>query len=149
MLNGAVTLGVEDGANIEIHEAVGDDNIVIFGMSAEEAAAMKRSGYDSAKYCYNNPSVKRAIDFIRSGALGGDFGEIVRLFLEHDTYMSLADFDDYERAHERIADLYRNPQVWNRMSLVNIAKAGVFSADRAISEYANNIWDSRPVDFEK
>lgn len=149
MLNGAVTLGVEDGANIEIHEAVGDDNIVIFGMSAEEAAVMKRSGYDSAKYCYNNPSVKRAIDFIRSGALGGDFGEIVRLFIEHDTYMSLADFDDYDRAHERIADLYRNPQIWNRMSLVNIAKAGVFSADRAISEYANNIWDCRPVDFEK
>ena len=148
MLGGAVTLGTEDGANVEIHEAVGDDNIILFGMSAHEAKALKTNGYDPKQYYYNNPVVKRAIDAVNMGIAGASFPEVTRSLLESDHYMVLADFDDYCRAQDRASALYNEPGTWGRMSLVNIAMAGRFAADRAIEDYARDIWQVKPVDWE-
>ena len=146
MLNGAVTLGTEDGANVEIHEAVGDDNIIIFGLREREAAELQKRGYDPKQFYFNNPLLKQAIDLIQQGIGGKQFGDVARVLTEHDTYMAMADYDDYRRAHQTAAALYKQPEVWNRMSLMNIACAGRFSADRSIGEYARDIWNIRPVD---
>ncbi len=143
MLNGAVTLGTEDGANVEIHRAVGDENIVIFGMEAEEAARQKQH-YDPREYYYNNPVIKETLDFLRGG-LGRPFNDVVDSLLTVDPYMVLADFESYCKAHETVDRLYPNRAVWDKMSLTNIAMAGRFSADRAIADYANGIWHCKPV----
>lgn len=144
MLNGAVTLGTEDGANVEIHEAVGDDNIVIFGMTADEAKSLK-NGYNPRQYYYNNPKIKQAVDMLGQGFCGHDFGAVASALLDRDNYMALADFESYCRAHERVDEIYKNPDLFAGMSLVNIAKAGRFAADRAVEEYAKNIWNCKPV----
>ena len=144
MLNGAVTLGTEDGANVEIHEAVGDDNIVIFGMTADEAKSLK-NGYNPRQYYYNNPKIKQAVDMLGQGFCGHDFGAVASALLDRDNYMALADFESYCRAHERVDEIYKNPDLFEGMSLVNIAKAGRFAADRAVEEYAKNIWNCKPV----
>ena len=144
MLNGAVTLGTEDGANVEIHEAVGDDNIVIFGMTADEAKSLK-NGYNPRQYYYNNPKIKQAVDMLGQSFCGHDFGAVASALLDRDNYMALADFESYCRAHERVDEIYKNPDLFAGMSLVNIAKAGRFAADRAVEEYAKNIWNCKPV----
>lgn len=144
MLNGAVTLGTEDGANVEIHEAVGDDNIVIFGMNAEEAKELKLS-YNPRQYYYNNPAVKQAVDMAQRGFAGHSFDAVVSSLLDRDNYMVLADFESYCRAHERIDKLYCDKDAFGRMSIVNIAKAGRFASDRAIADYARDIWNCKPV----
>lgn len=144
MLNGAVTLGTEDGANVEIHEAVGYDNIVIFGMTADEAKSLK-NGYNPRQYYYNNPKIKQAVDMLGQGFCGHDFGAVASALLDRDNYMALADFESYCRAHERVDEIYKNPDLFAGMSLVNIAKAGRFAADRAVEEYAKNIWNCKPV----
>jgi starch phosphorylase len=145
MLNGAITLGTQDGANVEIHRAVGDDNIIIFGLQDSEADALRAAGYNP-KTCYNaNPRLRDALDFISSGALGQPFGEITGSLQNGDRFMVMADFDDYCKAQERAAALYRKPDVWNKMSLANIAGAGIFAADRAVKEYAEHIWEVKPV----
>lgn len=144
MLNGAVTLGTEDGANVEIHEAVGDDNIVIFGMTDDEAKSLK-NGYNPRQYYYNNPKIKQAVDMLGQGFCGHDFGAVASALLDRDNYMALADFESYCRAHERVDEIYKNPDLFAGMSLVNIAKAGRFAADRAVEEYAKNIWNCKPV----
>ena len=147
MLNGAVTLGTLDGANVEIAQAVGDENIIIFGMKTPEVQQLKRDGYHPMNYVNNNPVLKSVIDFISSGINGKDFSEIVSSLTSSDTYMALADFEDYQKAQRISAQLYRDKEKFARMSLMNIASAGVFSADRAISEYARNIWHTKPVSF--
>lgn len=147
MLNGAVTLGTLDGANVEIAQAVGDENIIIFGMKTPEVQQLKRDGYHPMNYVNNNPVLKSVIDFISSGINGKDFSEIVSSLTSADTYMALADFEDYQKAQRLSAQLYRDKEKFARMSLMNIASAGVFSADRAISEYARNIWHTKPVSF--
>ena len=141
MLNGAITLGTEDGANVEIHEAVGDDNIIIFGMRTEEVDHLRASGYNPASYYYNNPQLKAAVDYISQGA----FADIGRSLTTSDYYMALADFADYCKAQDTAEQLWRDEARWNRMSLINIAKAGRFAADRAIADYARDIWHARPV----
>ena len=141
MLNGAVTLGTEDGANVEIHEAVGDDNIIIFGMRTEEVDRLRAAGYNPAGYYYNNPQLKAAVDYISQGA----FSDIGRSLTNSDYYMALADFSDYCKAQETASALWRDADRWNRMSLVNIAKAGRFAADRSIADYARDIWHASPV----
>ena len=146
MLNGAVTLGTEDGANVEIHEAVGDDNIIIFGLREAEVSELRARGYDPKQFYHNNPLLAQAIDLIGRGIGGKQFGDVSRILTEHDTYMALADYDDYCRAQKKASQLYQQPEVFGRMSLVNIAKAGRFSADRAIEEYARDIWHITPVD---
>ena len=148
MLNGAVTLGTLDGANVEIYDAVGDDNIFIFGMKTPEVNELQRNGYHPMEYINNNPVLRNAIDFIRYGVNGKRFDEIVSSLINVDPYMALADFADYQKAQREISKAYADTEKFTRMSLMNISGAGVFSADRAVMDYANNIWHTKPVKFE-
>ena len=145
MINGAVTLGTMDGANVEIHEAVGEDNIIIFGMSTPEVNDLKRIGYNPRNYYQNNADLRRVIDFINNGIAGKTFPEISGTIVNHDPYMVLADFADYKTAQLKAEELYKDREAWNRMSLINIAGAGRFACDRAINEYARDIWHTAPL----
>lgn len=145
MINGAVTLGTLDGANVEIAEAVGRDNILIFGMTASEVDALKNSGYHPRNYYNNNHVIRGAIDQIYRGIGGANFTNIAESLLNSDPYMVLADFADYQGAQARSSALYRDRTAWNRMSLLNTAHAGIFSSDRAIRDYAVTIWGAEPV----
>ena len=145
MLNGAVTLGTMDGANVEIFDAVGNDNIFIFGMSTPEVEQLKRDGYNPMQYINNNPTLKSAIDFINQGVNGKFFHEITSSLMNVDPYMALADFADYQKAQQATADAYKDKKAFARMSLMNISGAGIFSADRSIMDYANDIWHTKPV----
>ncbi len=142
MINGAVTLGTLDGANVEIYEAVGDENIVLFGMTTPAVNDMKQKGYRPIDFYSTSGVIRRAVDEIRMGR----FSSIADNLLHADPYMVLADFESYRRAQERTAEIYNNRQKWNRMSLMNISEAGIFSADRSINDYARDIWDIKPVE---
>ncbi|MFA9381190.1 MAG: glycogen/starch/alpha-glucan phosphorylase, partial [Acetanaerobacterium sp.] len=139
MLNGAVTVGTLDGANIEIKDACGDDNIIAFGMTAEQAGAA-RVDYRPAQVYAANETVRRAVDLLTGGIGGNTFEEIANSLKTIDPYMVLADFDSYAKAQEYAAVCYTDTMKWQRMSLNNIAGAGLFSADRSIEEYARGIW---------
>lgn len=146
MLNGAVTLGTLDGANVEIHEVVGDDHIFIFGLETPEVDALYARGYKPWEYYNASPRIKRTLDFIRSMTVGGmNFNFLVDYLLTNDHFMCLADFDSYVEAQERVEKAYQDTHKWQQMSLVNIANAGIFSADRAVEEYAKDIWHLEPV----
>ena len=145
MMNGAITLGTEDGANVEIHKAVGDDNIIIFGMQTPEVLSLQKNGYSPAQYYNNNPELREALDFIGKGIAGQPFDNIYNSLKNNDRYMALADFADYQKAQKKASALYADRDNWNKMSLVNIAKSGIFSADRSIDDYAKNIWHLKPV----
>lgn len=150
MINGALTLGTLDGANVEMHEEVGDDNIFLFGLLTEQVQQLYASGYNASKYYNENHTLKRIIDNMRAGIGGVSFESIadsltLGSFGQADTYMVLADFESYKQAQQKVQDTYRNKQKWNQMSLVNIAKAGFFAADRSVKEYADRIWKIRPV----
>ncbi|MBQ9228442.1 MAG: glycogen/starch/alpha-glucan phosphorylase [Eubacterium sp.] len=149
MLNGAVTLGTMDGANVEIYDAVGEENIVIFGMRTPEVTELQRKGYHPQEYLYNNRELNDAVEFIRRGVNGKRFDEVVSSLTNVDPYMALADFADYHQAQQRISKAYADRLAFTKMSLMNISGAGVFSADRSIMDYANNIWHTKPVNFEK
>lgn len=140
MLNGAITLGTEDGANVEIHESVGDDNIIIFGMTEQQVKNQKEIGYSPIEFYNKIPELKAAIDFIENGIDGASFDDIVSSLKWSDPYLALADFDSYRKAQEKVSKLYQDPKTWYKMSAYNIANAGYFAADRAIEEYAQNIW---------
>lgn len=144
MLNGAVTLGTMDGANIEIFEAVGKDNIYIFGMSTPEVEQLKKRGYDPQSFYNNNAEIRRVLDFANQQGINSKFfHEVTSGIIHHDPYMVLADFDDYRKTQQRIAKDYLDRENWNRMSLMNIAGAGRFAADRAINEYAEKVWHTK------
>lgn len=145
MMNGAITLGTEDGANVEIHQAVGDDNIVIFGMHTPEVMALRKQGYHPSGYIANNEELKACIDFIGKGFGDNTFDNIYHTLTNVDFYMAAADFADYCAAHEKINTLYADRTKWNTMSLENIAGSGIFAADRAIADYASGIWDLKPL----
>ena len=146
MLNGAITLGTMDGANVEIYEAVGEDNIVIFGLETEEVEALYAKGYKPWEYYNNSPKIKTVLDFIRTMTVGGmNFNFIVDYLLTQDHYMCLADFDSYVKAQERIEKDYNDSSKWMKMSLANIANSGIFSADRSVEEYAKDIWHIKRV----
>lgn len=140
MLNGAVTLGTKDGANVEIGEVVGDDNIINFGMTVEEVERRKKAGYSPVYMYSSDPVIKAAIDRINSGINGTKFDDVVSSLKYSDPYMVLADFRSYQDAQARASAIYADNLKWQRMSLMNIANAGIFSADRAVDEYAKNIW---------
>lgn len=140
MLNGAVTLGTKDGANIEIGEAVGDNNIINFGMTVEEVEHRKRAGYSPAYLYSTDPVIKSAIDRIDAGINGTKFDDVVSSLKFSDPYMVLGDFKSYQEAQAYASCTYADTMKWQRMSLENIANAGIFSADRAVREYAENIW---------
>ena len=143
MLNGAVTLGTLDGANIEIKEAAGDDNIVIFGMKTPEVNALKARGYNPNEYFNNDGRIKEAIERMYHGINGCTFNDVADSLKNRDPYMVLADFDSYRKAQAYITECYNDKMKWAKMSLNNIAGAGIFSADRAVTEYADNIWHLR------
>ena len=149
MLNGAVTLGTLDGANVEIHDAVGDDNIYIFGMKTPEVEQLKRAGYFPQSYINNNENLAKAMAFLQSGVNGKRFDEVYYSLVNSDPYMALADFTDYQRAQQEISKAYADREKFVKMSLMNISGAGVFSADRSIRDYADYIWNTKPVQFAK
>lgn len=141
MINGAVTLGTMDGANIEIYDNVGTENIIIFGMNAQEVDELKAKGYHPGSYYDNNPIIHKTVDFINNcGIAGKSFPEIGQTIKHHDPYMVLADFADYSMKQKIAEKLYQDRDTFGRMSLFNIAGAGFFASDRAIEEYAQNIW---------
>ena len=148
MMNGALTIGTMDGANVEICEAVGRDNIFIFGMETPEAEALAASGnYEPMLIYQNDPVIRRVLDqLIRGFGDGVDYTDIANLLLHGgnggpaDRYMSLKDFASYAEAQQRVSEAYRDQEKWNRMALMNIANSGRFAADRSIAEYAQNIW---------
>lgn len=146
MINGAVTLGTLDGANVEIHESVGDDNIILFGMTTPEVNELKRRGYNPQQYYNNSREIMDIINYIER-EFGGKFHDIANSLRNKDPYMVLADFSDYSIAQQNASALYADPMHWNHMSLVNIAQAGRFAADRSIRDYANTIWEAKPVEL--
>ena len=140
MMNGAITLGTEDGANVEIHSAVGDDNIIIFGMQTPEVLKIQKTGYNPMQYYNNNADLRHALNFIGKGIDGKNFDNVYNTLKNVDHYMALADYADYCEAHKKAMELYNQPEIWNKMSLTNIAASGIFAADRSINDYAKNIW---------
>jgi starch phosphorylase len=151
-LNGALTIGTEDGANIEIRDAVGADNIFIFGLRSEEVRARRATGYDPRQIYDSNPALAQVLDQIAVGTFSPDepkrFQPIVQALLDYgDYYMLLADFADYIAAQERADKLYADRNAWTAMAIRNVAAMGVFSSDRTIREYADNIWHVQPVVF--
>ncbi|MBR5045638.1 MAG: glycogen/starch/alpha-glucan phosphorylase, partial [Oscillospiraceae bacterium] len=142
MLNGAVTLGTLDGANVEILEQVGEDNIFLFGMTAEEVDELRKKGYDPRKYL--TPELDRALDMLTYGVLGERFDGIMNsLFNDSgwaDQYMTIADFQSYADAQKKVSEVFTDRDRFNRMSLVNIANSGFFSSDRSVKEYCDRIW---------
>ncbi len=140
MLNGALTLGTLDGANVEIKEQVGPENIFIFGMTADEVLAKQAQGYRPEDYVNNNDVIRKALGRMYNGINGCTFEEVANSLKFKDPYMVLADFDSYQSAQQYVSECYKDRDKWNKMSLHNIAGAGIFSADRAVDEYARNIW---------
>jgi starch phosphorylase len=149
MLNGALTIGTLDGANIEIKEAVGDENIFIFGMTAEQVEQRQAAGYDPWQVYHQNPVLRNAVDMIRGGFFSAGnpaaFDSLMQsLFLHQDRYMVLADFNDYVTCQEGVARAYLDQSSWIRKSIVNVARAGRFSSDRTVLTYARDIWGIDP-----
>ena len=148
-LNGALTVGTWDGANIEIAEQVGLDNIFIFGNRTEQVAALRAAGYQPRHYYENNFDLKHAIDRLRDGAFSRDepgrYADVVRNLLESDHYQLLADYADYVATQDRIDQCYRESMDWTRRSILNVSGMGMFSSDRTVREYASEIWGVAPL----
>jgi len=148
-LNGALTIGTWDGANIEIAENVGLEHIFIFGHRTEQVAALRASGYNPRRYYDHNYDLKTAIDRIAEGAFSPEepsrFHDITRTLLESDYYLLLADYTDYLATQHKVDTLYRHPAEWTRHAIMNVAGMGAFSSDRTIREYANEIWNVKPL----
>ena len=149
MMNGALTLGTYDGANVEIHREVGDENMFLFGLRTEDVAKL-RPTYVSKDWYAKDPEIKAALDMIKANVFSllepGLFEPILRSLLDYnDYYMLLADLRSYSEAQDRVDAAYRDAKKWNRMSLVNVARSGFFSSDRSVMEYARDIWHVSPV----
>ncbi|WP_294513747.1 glycogen/starch/alpha-glucan family phosphorylase [uncultured Intestinimonas sp.] len=147
MMNGALTIGTLDGANVEMHQQVGDENIFLFGLKAHEVAEKKSKGYRAYEYYMRDGLLKSVLDQITQGFGDGvSYSDITNRLLfganggMADEYMLLADFESYREAHERAGRTYLDPKQWNKMALINIAKSGIFAADRSIRDYARDIW---------
>ena len=148
-MNGAVTIGTLDGANIEIREQVGAENFFLFGLSTPEVYAMKAAGYRPMDFYDGNPRLREVIELIRGGYFSrGDtdlFRPLVDDLLHQDPYMLLADFESYVECQEAVAKAYGDQERWTRMSILNTARSGKFSSDRTIREYCADIWKAPPV----
>ena len=147
MMNGALTIGTLDGANVEMHQKLGDENIFLFGLTADQVTSMKANGYHPQDYYHQNGDLKRVIDQISAGFDDKEsYADLMDRLLRSaggspaDDYMLLADFDSYRQAHCRALETYADRQRWNQMSLINIARSGIFAADRSIRDYARDIW---------
>ncbi|MBQ9412395.1 MAG: glycogen/starch/alpha-glucan phosphorylase [Oscillospiraceae bacterium] len=147
MMNGALTIGTLDGANVEMHQQVGDDNIFLFGLTASEVADLKQRGYYAYDYYMSNPDLKWVGKLLNDGfEEGNNYADITRRLVTGDggmadEYMLFADFESYKAAQQRAGATYRDQKKWNRMSLINVARSGIFAADRSIRDYADDIWN--------
>ncbi|MBE6632957.1 MAG: glycogen/starch/alpha-glucan phosphorylase [Ruminococcaceae bacterium] len=149
MINGALTIGTLDGANVEMQAAAGKENMFIFGLTAEEVEQLWLAGYRSSAYYTSNEKLAKIVNYLTVGFAGESFADIASYLLNGhgiaDPYMCLADFESYRLTHERMIRAYQDKEKWNRMSLLNIAAAGHFAADRSIEEYAQRIWRLKKV----
>ncbi|KJR40612.1 glycogen/starch/alpha-glucan phosphorylase [Candidatus Magnetoovum chiemensis] len=152
-LNGALTIGTLDGANVEIKEEVGDENIFIFGLTDTQVNALKTSGYNPRHYYETNFELKTIIDMISGGFFSHNdrnlFKPIVDSLLNHDTYLVLADFKHYVDCQNTVSKVYKDQDKWTKMSILNVANMGKFSSDRTINEYAKDIWNIKPNKINK
>jgi starch phosphorylase len=143
-LNGALTIGTLDGANIEIKDRVGDDNIFIFGLTADEVAAARTDGYDPKVFIEGNRELRQAVSAIASGVFSPDdpdrYADLMGGINDHDWFMCAADFDGYAAAQRRVDAVWEDPKAWREKAIRNIANVGWFSSDRTIGEYAKDIW---------
>jgi glycogen phosphorylase len=148
-LNGALTIGTLDGANIEIREEVGGENFFLFGLTAAEVQDLQRKGYRPREYYESNPELRAVLDLIASGFFEPEhpdlFRPVVNELLEVDRYFLLADFASYADCQARVSQAFLDPESWTRMAILNVARMGKFSSDRSIREYARDIWDAKPV----
>ena len=148
-MNGALTIGTLDGANVEIRDAVGHENFFLFGLTAEEVDGLRRSGYDPRRYYDANADLREAVDLIGSGFFSnGDrelFRPLVESLLTHDDYLLFADYQAYVDCQQRVSEAYRDQVSWTRMSILNSARVGHFSSDRSIRDYCRDIWDVQPL----
>ncbi|XP_040826000.1 glycogen phosphorylase, liver form isoform X1 [Ochotona curzoniae] len=152
MLNGALTIGTMDGANVEMAEEAGEENLFIFGMRVDDVAALDKKGYEAKKYYEALPELKLVIDQIDNGFFSPKqpdlFKDIVNMLFYHDRFKVFADYEAYVKCQEKVSELYLNPKAWNTMVLRNIAASGKFSSDRTIKEYARDIWNMEPSDLK-
>ncbi|KAL4656237.1 glycogen phosphorylase, liver form-like [Arapaima gigas] len=152
MLNGALTIGTMDGANVEMLEEAGENNLFIFGMRVEDVAEMDKKGYDAMKYYEENPELKQVVDQIKSGFFSPRtpdlFHDIIEMLFKHDRFKVFADYEDYVRCQEKVSRLYQKPKEWTKKVIKNIAASGKFSSDRTIAEYATEIWGVEPTDLK-
>jgi glycogen phosphorylase len=148
-LNGALTIGTYDGANVEIFEAVGSENFFLFGLKADEVLDVKKRGYHPYEIYINNKELKEAIDLIQSGIFSkGDtnlFKPLIDSLLGQDPYLVLQDFQSYVDCQQKVSETYRNKDHWTKMSILNVARMGKFSSDRSIKEYCEKIWHVKPL----
>ncbi|XP_015257509.1 PREDICTED: glycogen phosphorylase, muscle form-like [Cyprinodon variegatus] len=148
MLNGALTIGTMDGANVEMAEEAGEENLFIFGMRVEDVEALDRKGYDAASYYNRIPELKQAMDQISGGFFSPDqpglFKDLVNMLMHHDRFKVFADYEDYIKCQEKVDALYKDPKEWTKKVIHNIAGCGKFSSDRTISQYAREIWGMEP-----
>ena len=148
-LNGALTIGTLDGANIEMREEVGAENFFLFGLTAQQVHDLQRSGYRPRDFYEQNAELKGVLDLIWSGFFEPDHAELfrplVQSLLDQDTYMLLADFQSYAECQEKVSEAFLDQDRWTKMAILNIAKMGKFSSDRTIRQYAHEIWNAKPV----
>jgi glycogen phosphorylase len=148
-MNGALTIGTLDGANVEIREEVGAENFFLFGHTVEEVMGLKSRGYNPRTYYESNGDLREAIDQIASGHFSrGDmnlFKPLVDSLLRHDDYLVLADYQSYVECQDRASAAFRDQKTWTRMSILNTARSGKFSSDRSIRDYCEQIWKVKPV----
>jgi starch phosphorylase len=150
-LNGALTIGTLDGANVEIREEVGNENIFIFGLSAQSVTDLKQRGYNAWDYYRDNPELKQVLDMISSGYFSPEEPSLFQPIIDaltHGNFMVLADYADYMLCQKRVDELYQQPEEWTRQAILNVANMGKFSSDRTIREYAAEIWDVKPVEHQ-
>jgi starch phosphorylase len=151
-MNGALTIGTLDGANIEIREEVGAENFFLFGLTAEEVRELQAKGYNPGDYYHANAQLKEVIDLISSGFFShGDsnlFKPLIDSLFNQDQYLLFADYQSYVDCQDRLSQVYRDREQWTKMSILNVARMGKFSSDRSIREYCQDIWKIEPVNIE-
>jgi glycogen phosphorylase len=153
-LNGALTIGTMDGANIEMTEQIGEENMFIFGLRSNEVDELRGRGYNPWDYYNRSPLLKKVVDLVNSGFFSPEEPHLFRPIIDSllsggDRFMVMAEFDAYVECQKKVADIYKNdPEQWTRMSILNVANVGIFSSDRAIEEYAREIWDAVPVEVK-
>lgn len=149
MMNGALTIGTLDGANVEMREEMGNENIFIFGMTVDEVNSLRAKGYKPMDYYDNNTELRKAINQIRDNHFSptepGAFQDIVNSLLYHDRFLLMGDFDAYVKCQERVSEVFQDSDHWHSMAIMNVASSGKFSSDRTIKQYADEIWGVKPL----